>query len=165
MQGSLDLSGPFCWVNCYAVTSVVALQEGSLRNRWKVALALSLGLIAYLGVDSYLHQRQIAAIERKTYNQQIAFYKSFLKPGMTRADVEREFRERSILFSQRYEKRVWEDFVLLERFKSPVWYCNFEDAGLLFEFDPAGTVPNYENGDPFDRLREMSVHRELRQCL
>jgi len=141
----------------------------SLRTRTKIFLALPLALATYFGISSYVDQRKIAAKERKTYDEEIAFYKGFLKPGMTRAEVEQELRQRSIPVSERLDRPAAVDLVLLERFGSPKFYCSFEDASLRLEFDPAGNAATYEgnhlNGNPDDRLRGMRVYRQLMDCL
>jgi hypothetical protein len=137
--------------------------------RTKIVLALPLIAIGCFGIDSYLYYRKAKAKERNTYDEKIAFYKGFLKPGMTRAEVERELEKRSIPVSQRFEEPAAEDFVLLERFGSPQFYCSFEDASLRLEFDPSDNKASYESshfdGNPDDRLRGMSVYRQLMDCL
>jgi hypothetical protein len=137
------------------------------RRTKKLVLAVPLVLISY-GVIAYqLRQRKIAAKERKTYNDQLAFYGAFLKPGMTRVDVERELRQRSIPFQQRhyYETRGYDDFVLLERFDYPVFYCSFEDASLHLKFDYSGGRSSTDFGAPEDPLREIGVRHQLMDCL
>jgi len=126
-----------------------------LRKRTKIILAVPLVLISYFGIDSHLRQQRIAAKERKTYNEQLAFYADFLKSGMMRTDVERDLRQRSITFeSYSVDGITTDDFVLLERFESPHVYCSFEDAMVRFEFDPGSSL-----------LRKTSVYRQLKDCL
>ncbi len=142
-----------------------------MRTRTKIVLALPLALATYFGISSYVVQRKIAAKERKTYNEEMAFYTGFLKPGMTRVEVEQELQQRSIPFSGRFERPAAVDLVLLERFGSPKFYCSFEDASLWLEFDPADNAASYESshsdsdGNPEDRLSGMSVYRQLMDCL
>jgi hypothetical protein len=105
--------------------------------------------------DYHLRQQRIAAKERKVYAEQLASYAAFLKPGMMRADVERELRQRSITFeSYSVDGFATDDFVLLERFESPRVYCSFEVAMVRFEFDPGSSL-----------LRKTSVYRQLKNCL
>jgi hypothetical protein len=129
-----------------------------VKKRTKIILAVALILVSYFsysGIDYHLRQQRIAAKERKTYADQLASYAAFLKPSMMRADVERELRQRSITFvSYSVDGFATDDFVLLERFESPQWYCSFEDALVRFEFDP-GSSP----------LRKTSVCRQLKDCL
>ena len=129
--------------------------ERSVKKRTKIILAVPIILISYLGINYYLWQQRVAAKERKTYDEQLASYAAFLKPGMTRADVERELRQRSIRFeSYNVDGTSTDDFVLLERFESPHLYCSFEDAMVRFEFDPGSSL-----------LRKTSVYRQLKDCL
>ena len=126
-----------------------------MKKRTKIILTVPLILISYFGIDYHLRQQRIAAKERKTYNEQLAFYGDFLKPGMMRADVERELRQRSITFdSYSVNGSTSDDFVLLGRFESPHVYCSFEDAMVRFEFDPGSSL-----------LRKTSVYRQLKDCL
>jgi hypothetical protein len=136
-----------------------------VNKRTKIILAVPLILISYFGISDHLRQQRNTANDRKTYDEQLAFYAVFLTPGMKRADVERELNRRSIAFSQRYEKRAWEDFVLLERFTSPHWFCKFEYATVRFEFDSGGTFSRSGEPAPDDRLRKTSVSRQLVDCL
>jgi hypothetical protein len=129
-----------------------------VKKRTKIILAVALILVSYFsysGIDYHLRQQRIAAKERKTYADQLASYAAFLKPGMMPADVERELRQRSITFvSYSVDGFATDDFVLLERFESPQWYCSFEDALVRFEFDPESSL-----------LRKTSVYRQLKDCL
>lgn len=140
-----------------------------MRTRTKVVLALPLALATYFGISSYVYWRKVAAKERKTYSEEVAFYKGFLKPGMTRAEVEQKLRQRSIPVSERFERPAAVDLVLLERSGSPKFYCSFEDASLQLEFDPADNAASYESShfdsNPEDRLRGMTVYRQLMDCL
>jgi len=129
-----------------------------VKKRTKIILAVALILASYFshsGIDYHLRQQRIAAKERKTYADQLAFYADFLKPGMMRADVQRELRQRSITFeSYSVDGSTTDDFVLLERFESPHAYCSFEDAMVRFEFNPGSSL-----------LRKTSVYRQLKDCL
>ena len=136
-------------------SSVSTLRETPLRTRTKIVLAIPLALITYCAIDSYLYDRAVAAKERKTYDEQLAFYGGFLKPGMMRDDAERELRKRSISFeSYSVEGGKTDDFVLLERFGSPQFYCSFEDALARFEFDSESSS-----------LRKISVYHQFKDCL
>jgi hypothetical protein len=145
------------------------LEEVSLTTPTKIVLALLLASATYFGISSYVYHRKIAAKESKTYNEEMAFYKGFLKPGMTRAEVEQKLRQLSIPVSERFERPAAVDLVLLERFGSPKFYCSFEDASLRLEFDSADNAGSYESnhfdGNPKDRLSGMSVYRQLMDCL
>jgi hypothetical protein len=138
-----------------------------MTRRTKIILAIPLVLISYGVITYQLRQRRIAATERKTYTDQLALYGAFLKPGMTRAAVERELGQRSIPFERRYhyETRGYDDHVLLERFDSPVFYCSFEDASLQLKFDSRNGTPSTDFGDPEDQLRELRVYHQLMDCL
>ena len=130
-----------------------------MKNRTKIILAVSLILISYFsysGIDYHLRQQRIAAKEKKTYNEKLAFYAELLKPGMMRVDVERELGRHSIPFESYGVEGggVTDDFILLERFESPHVYCSFEDALLRLEFDPASSL-----------LRKTSVYHQLKDCL
>ncbi len=137
--------------------------EPMTRRTKKIVLAVPLVLISYGLIAYQLRQTRIAAKEAKTYNDQLAIYGAFLKPGMTRAAVERELGQRSISFQQRYgdETRDYDDFVLLERFDSPVFYCSFEDANLQLKFDSRNGTPSTASGDPEDQLRKLVVYHQL----
>jgi hypothetical protein len=143
-----------------------------LKTHTKIILAIPLVVIAYGAIAYNLRQHRIAALEKKTYSDQLARYAAFLRPGMKRADVERELTKRSIPFEQRYEKPGYVDLVLLERFDSPYWYCSSEDASVMLEFSPEaiGSTTNIsENhqytGNPNDQFRNTSVYRQLKDCL
>jgi hypothetical protein len=143
-----------------------------VKTRTKIILAVPLVAVAYGTITYNLRQHRIAAIEKKSYSDQLARYATFLKPGMMRADVERELSQRSIPFEQRLEEPASEDLVLLERFDSPVFYCSFEDASVMLEFNPAtanlktDTSDNKTfTGNPSDRLRNISVYHQLMDCL
>ena len=143
-----------------------------MKTRTKVILAIPLIVIAYGAIAYNLRQHRIAALEKKTYSEQLARYTAFLKPGMTRTDVERELTKRSIPFEQRYETPAYADLVLLERFDSPYFYCSFEDASVMLEFSPdaiASKTDISENarytGNPNDQLRSTSVYHQLKDCL
>lgn len=143
-----------------------------MKTRTKLILGIPLVVIAYGAIAYTLRQHRIAALERKTYTDQLAHYAAFLWPGMTRADVEHELTKRLIPFEQRYEKPAYVDLVLLERFDSPYLYCSFEDASVMLEFGPEaiGSETNIsENdrytGNPNDQLRNTSVYRQLKDCL
>jgi|SRR5579862_143992 len=126
-----------------------------MRKSTKIILAISLAFIAYCAIRSYLRDQRISAKENKTYDEQLAFYGAFLKPGMLRDDVERELRQRSISFeTYSVDGRNTNDFVLLERFESPHFYCSFEDALARFEFDSETSS-----------LRKVSVYHQLKICL
>jgi hypothetical protein len=150
----------------------ISLQEISLKTHTKVILAIPLVVIAYGAIDYTLRQHRIAKLEKKTYSDQLARYATFLKRGMTRADVERELNKRTIPYEQRYESPAFVDLVLLERFDSPYLYCSFEDASVMLEFSPeaiGSTTKLSENdrytGNPNDQLRNTSVYRQLKDCL
>ncbi|HXC96892.1 MAG TPA: hypothetical protein VNU92_14415 [Edaphobacter sp.] len=140
-----------------------------MKTRTKIILALPLALATYFGIDCYLYERRVVAKEKKTYDDQVGFYKRFLKPGMTRVAVEQELKLRSIPVLQRLQRPAALDLVLLERFGSPKSYCSFEDVSLRLDFEPADNATTYEgnhfNGKPDDRLRAMSVYRQLMDCL
>jgi hypothetical protein len=130
-----------------------------LKTHTKIILAIPLALIAWGAVDYTAHEhriaQRIAQIEKKTYTNQLAFYRTFLNSGMKRADVERELARRSISFESYGVEGGGDtdDFILLERFESPQWYCSFEDALLRLQFDPTTS------------LRKTSVYHQLKECL
>ena len=126
-----------------------------MKTRTKIILAIPLLAIAYGAIAYNLRQHRIALIEKKTYTNELNFYATFLKPDMMQADVERELRQRSIPFeSYSVDGKTRDDFVLLERFESPQWYCRFEDAMVRFEFDQGSSL-----------LRKAGVYRQLKDCL
>jgi hypothetical protein len=105
----------------------------------------------------YVHQRRIKAEETDIFRAQLSLYSTFIKPGMARIDVEAKLRERSVSFSHdgyfgdgtlRHD-----DFVVLKRIDSPVWYCSSEDIAAQFQFGP---------NDQLDGIRE---YRQLIDCL
>jgi hypothetical protein len=130
-------------------------RKNPMKKHTKIILAVSLALIAFAAIDYQLREQRIATKERKTYDDKLAFYGLFLKQGMMRADVETELRQRLIPFeSYGLGTGHTDDFVLLERFESPQWYCSFEDALMRFEFDPESGL-----------LRKTSVYHQLKDCL
>lgn len=126
-----------------------------MKKRIKIILAVPLALIACDAIYYQLQEHRIAAKERKTYEDKVAFYGAFLRPGMMRTDVERELRQHSIPFeSYGLGTGGTDDFVFLERFESPKFYCSFEDALMRFEFDSKS-----------DLLSKTSVYHQLKDCM
>ena len=130
-----------------------------MRRRRKIILALAVPviLICCMVLADYMHQRGIHAEEREIFDAQLSFYSTFIKLGMTRMDVEAKLREHSISFSHDgyfgYGTLHGDNFVLLKRLSSPVWYCGFEDIAARFQFDSN------------DRLDRIGEYRQLVDCL
>ncbi|WP_263366896.1 hypothetical protein [Edaphobacter bradus] len=137
-----------------------------MRRRTKIILAVPLVLISLLAVgalDYSVDQRRIKAEEKAIYSAQLPLYSSFLKPGMQRIDVEHELRSRSISFRPNYEYGQYpkDEFILLKRIGSPVWYCSYEDITLQLEFNSSFN-PAHPEDDP---LTGISEYRVLIDCL
>ena len=129
-----------------------------MKNRTKVILAVPLILIGLLAVSAYLRVWRIRAEEKRIYRAALPLYSGFLKPGMQRTEVERELRQRSISFTQNYAYGEYprDEFVLLKRIDSPVWYCSFEDITLHLEFDSKSN-PAHPLDDALSRISEYRV--------
>jgi len=114
-------------------------------------------LIYGLVLTDYVHRRRILAEERQIFDTQQLFYSTFIKPGMSRIDVEAKLREHSISWSHDgyfgYGMVHGDNFVFLKRINSPVWFCNFEDVAARFHFD---------SKDELDGIKE---YRQLAECL
>lgn len=108
-------------------------------------------------LGDYIHQHGIKAEEREIFRAQLSFYSTFIKPGMTRMDVEAKLREHSISLSHDgyfgYGTLHGDDFVFLNRIGSPAWYCSFEDIAARFQFDSK------------DRLDGIREYLQLTECL
>lgn len=130
-----------------------------------LALAVPVVLICCMVLADYMHQRGIKAEEREIVRARLSFYSTFIKPGMTRIDVEAKFHEHSISFSHDryfgYGTLRGDDFVLLKRVGSPVWYCGYEDIAARFQFDSSTVVAPLPN----DRLDGIREYRQLVDCL
>src|SRR5438445_3992445 len=108
-------------MNCFGTITYLPSRRRSVKKRTKIILAVALILISYFsysGIDYYLRQQRITAKERNLRRAARILCK-LPKPGMMRADVERELRQRSIPFdSYSVDGSTTDDFVLLEGFNS-----------------------------------------------
>ena len=139
--------------NCVSINA----EDRSLKRPTKILLAVPVVLICCVVLNEYMHQRRIKAEEKEVFRAQLTIYSTFIKPGMTRMDVEAKLREHSISFSHDgyfgYGTLHGDEFVLLKRIGSPVWYCSFEDIAARFQFGPN------------DRLDGIKEYGQLADCL
>ena len=130
-----------------------------MRRRTKIIVALAIPVVLIYGLvlTDYVHRRRILAEERQIFDTQQLFYSTFIKPGMSRIDVEAKLREHSISWSHDgyfgYGMVHGDNFVFLKRVNSPVWFCNFEDVAARFQFD---------SNDTLDGIKE---YRQFAECL
>ena len=134
-----------------------------MRRRDKIVLAILLAPIAFLGGAVAVSKARTHVEEKGVYRDALPFYSGFLKTGMQRIDVEQELRRRSISFRQNYEYGQYprDEFVLLKRIGSPVWYCSYEDITLHLEFNSSFNAAHPED----DPLTGISEYRALIDCL
>jgi hypothetical protein len=134
-----------------------------MRRRTKIILAVPLILIGFLAVSTYVRVWRICVEEKRIYRAALPLYSEFLKPGMQRTEVERELHQRSISFTQNYAYGQYprDEFVLLKRIDSPVWYCSFEDITVHLEFDSNSSAAHSLD----DPLSGISEYRVLMDCL
>ena len=130
-----------------------------LSRPLKITLAVLFILPGLLVLDCGGYYLRTKYEEKTVYPAQRTYYEAFLKLGMPRIEVERELRQRSIHFRQNYEYGAYpkDEFVLLKRIGSPVFYCSFEDITLHLEFNATDNMA--------DPLTGISEYRALIDCL
>lgn len=103
---------------------------------------------------------QIEKQKQVLVDTQLPAFRAFLKPGMTRSDVEEELNRRSIPFESARDGSFVNAFIPLKRMPSSVWYCSFEDVGVRVVFDSP-----YQHALPGDRLRGVDIFGQWMDCM
>lgn len=110
---------------------------------------------------------QIEQQKQVLVNTQLPVFKAFLKPGMTRSDVEEELNRRSIHYESARDGSLANDFIPLKQMPASVWYCSFEDVGVRVVFDSPSTsqVSTYPYNSPDYRLRNVDISGQWMDCM
>ena len=127
--------------------------------------------IAVASVIEFVNGRRETALERTRqigYDKILREYSSLLKPGMSRAEVERYLKGRNLAYVQRCciraPRQVWADLVKIGTEKAP-WFCNNSNVYVAMEFSNTEPHDAPVGGWDTDRLESVTLYPQLEQCL
>jgi len=132
-----------------------------LAKKMTISAAVIVCAFLLFNLAELYKQNRIEKEERSIINEQFSQFNTFLKSGLRRDQVHKELSERSIISYEFNDSTgPWKEYVLLKRFRSPTWYCNYEDLRLVLVF-----TPSTDGNSMHDTLRDLKVSKQLEQCL
>ena len=115
---------------------------------WGIVIVLALG-----NIHSFVLAKQKEQMRQASYRSKVAVYRSILKSGMTREQVEEYLRQTGAPF----ERTCCEPSLFSDRTKigheSPGWVCRNWDVYVEFKFDSQSV--DAAVAAPKDTLREI----------
>ena len=125
-----------------------------------------------LGTGIFMHFFVLHQRKRQDQKKRAASYQAIfasiadqVKPGITRQATEEFLHAKAISYTQRSGKGTWDDFTILGRESSPVWFCNWQDTIILYTFRKSPTRPAKYVADPDDVLESVTLQPWMQQCL
>jgi hypothetical protein len=130
-----------------------------LSMRWFVLLVLFAAGSCDARAQSAKEKREAA------YQAKLQSYSDFLKPGMTRKNVEDYLRAKGVAFGQLCcidERSAYADLVKIGKEKHP-WYCEEHNVYIAFQFTAVEPHKSWKAYDS-DTLKSITIYHKLEGC-
>jgi hypothetical protein len=112
-------------------------------------------MLALFDIRSFVRAKQKEQLRQASYRSKVEVYRSILKPGMTREQVEDYLRQTGATF----ERRCCVAGVVSDRTKigheAPGWVCRNWDVYVEFNFEQQ--IVNAQAAAPKDTLKQIGL--------
>ena len=117
---------------------------------WGIAIVLALA-----SIHSFMRAKQKEQQRQNSYQAKVEFYRSLLKPGTTREQVETYLRKTGAPFQRSCcEANIFSDRTRIGH-EAPGWVCRSWDVYVEFKFSTLGG--NGQAAAPDDKLEKVDL--------
>jgi hypothetical protein len=133
---------------------------------------LLLFVIALVAFIFHREKERQAQVKREiTYQATLRSYQEFLKPGMTRKEIEEQLQERNMPFRQMCcadlkeltTRRSWDDLMKIAQ-EDPPFACGEKNVYVAVQFADHDPSESGKSND-LDIVKAVTLHHQLEQCL
>ena len=143
------------------------------KTKSRLTVVLVLVIISTIFAAIWIiRQKRAQRARQADYASQLASFNQFIRPGMSRKQVEDSFRERKIEFghmccvqpAELASRRSWDDLVWIGAEDAP-WFCSRHNIYIAFQFADHNSRERHGESDGLDTLRAVSIYGRLEGCL
>jgi len=136
------------------------------RSRVLIGIAVAVSIIAALAVVRFIATRRAQTVREVSYRAAVESYAERFGAGVSRADVERQLRDRGVEFHQvggLEERTAYADLVKIGEEAVP-WFCSEHNVYVALHFAaPDDSHPS--DARPSDVLKRVTLFKRLEGCL